>query len=421
MTNSRMLAVLAGASLVFVACGTTGTSGTTSKGTIKIGVELPESGKEASNGLPTLNGVKYYVQTHSTIKGFTIEVENLDDAVNGVHDPSKGAQNMQTLVADAKVLGVVGPFNSGVAKAEIPVANQASLVMVSPANTNECLTQDFPAPECTFKPADLRPTGNNNYFRVAATDNRQGPALADYAVKTLGLKNVCVADDGETYGQGIANNFKKELVAKGAALADYKDYTDIKNTNDFKPFWAKCVQAHADGVYFGGTDSNKVCIARQQMKAAGLNVPFMGGDGIVTSQCITDAADNVDNMYGTVAAVDATQVGSAKSVITGFKTAFTAASDFGAYTIPAYDCAGVILDAISRAIDAANGNMPTRAQVRTALAATKAFGGALGTFGFDANGDTTLPVITIYKVGAAPGLTGSTPKDWVYADQVTFS
>src|SRR6202011_5107006 len=108
------------------ACGSSSGGGTTAnKGTIKIGVELPESGKEASNGIPTLNGVKYAVQKQMTIKGFTIEINNLDDAVNGVHDPQKGAQNVQSFVADTKVLGFVGPFNSSVAKAEIPVANAA--------------------------------------------------------------------------------------------------------------------------------------------------------------------------------------------------------------------------------------------------------------------------------------------------------
>ena len=399
------------------ACGSS-SSGSANKGTIKIGVELPESGKEASNGLPTLNGVKYAVQKVGSIKGYTLAVENKDDAVNGSHDPTKGAQNITELVADPEVLGVVGPFNSSVAKAEIPVANAANLSIISPANTNECLTQSFPPPECDFKPGDLRPSGKNNYFRVAATDNLQGPGLADYAYDKLGLKKVAVASDNQTYGKGIAQNFAKEFIAKGGALALPEKDIDSKSTNDFKSLLNSMKAAGADGLYFGGTDSDNVCVARQQMKGVGFNVPFMGGDGIVTSQCITDAADNSDNMYGTVAAVDATKLPAAAATITDYKKSFPAASDFGAYTMPAYDCATILIQAIGRAIDDAGGGMPTREQVRAEVAKTSGYQGVLGTTSFDANGDTSNKVISIYKIGPAPGLTGATPKDWIWDAQV---
>jgi branched-chain amino acid transport system substrate-binding protein len=401
------------------ACGSSSGGGTTAnKGTIKIGVELPESGKEASNGLPTLNGVKFAVQKVGSIKGFTLAVENKDDAVNGSHDATKGAQNIRDLVADNQVLGVVGPFNSSVAQAEIPVANAANLTIISPANTSECLTQSFAPPECAFKPSDLRPNGKNNYFRVAATDTLQGPAMADYAYAKLSLKNVAVASDNQTYGKGIAQNFAKEFVTKGGKIAGPEHDIDSKSTNDFKSLLNSMKAAGADGLYFGGTDSDNVCVARQQMKGVGLDVPFMGGDGIVTGQCIKDAADNVDNMFGTVAAVDATQLPAAKSLIDEFKKSFSSPSDFGAYTMPAYDCAKILIDAIGRAIDDAGGNTPSRDQVRAQVAKTTNYQGALGTIGFDSNGDTTNRIISVYKIGAAPGLTGSTPKDWVWVSQV---
>jgi branched-chain amino acid transport system substrate-binding protein len=400
------------------ACGSSSSGGAANKGTIKIGVELPESGKEASNGLPTLNGVKFAVQKVGSIKGFTLAVENKDDAVNGSHDATKGAQNIRDLVADNLVMGVIGPFNSSVAQAEIPVANAANLTIISPANTSECLTQSFPPPECAFKPSDLRPNGKNNYFRVAATDTLQGPAMADYAYDTLKLKNVAVASDNQTYGKGIAQNFAIEFKKKGGAIAGSEHDIDSKSTNDFKSILNEMKAANADGLYFGGTDSDNVCIARQQMKGVGLNVPFMGGDGVVTGQCIKDAADNVDNMFGTVAAVDATQLPAAKSIIDDFKKSFSAATDFGAYTMPAYDCAKILIDAIGRAIDDAGGNMPSRDQVRAQVAKTKDYTGALGTIGFDSNGDTTNRIISVYKIGPAPGISGSTPKDWVWVSQV---
>ena len=232
MRLSKLLAGLAVASVALAACGTS-SGGTANKGTIKIGVDLPESGAEASDGIPTLNGVKYAVQTAGTVEGFTIQVSNLDDAVNGVHDPQKGAQNMQQFVSDSAVLGVVGPFNSNVARAEIPISNRAHLAQISPANTNQCLTKNVYIPttlgapkDITCKdagilaPADLRPTGINNYFRVATTDDLQGPAMADFAYDTLGVKKLAVWDDQEPFGLGVANNFAKEFTKKGGTIVD---------------------------------------------------------------------------------------------------------------------------------------------------------------------------------------------------------
>ena len=406
---------LGAASLVgLAACGSSGPAG--SKGVIKIGVELPQSGKEASNGIPTLNGVKFAVQKRGEIKGFTIEIDNRDDAVNGVHDPAKGAQNVDAFVADSKVLGFVGPFNSNVAKAEIPKAAAAHMAMISPANTNQCLTKNLPAPECDYQASDLRKGAPNPYFRLAATDDFQGPAMADYAYDTLGIKKTAVASDNETYRKGIADSFQKEFIKKGGDASPRQDFPPPRD--NFKPFESQANSAGAKGLYFGGTDSNKACVARQQMKGAGFDAPFMGVDGVVTSQCITDAADNVDNMYGTVAAADATQIPEAKPTIDEFKKAFPDASAFGAYTMPAYDCANVLLDAISRAIDDAGGNMPTREQVRNQMTKTKDFKGVLGETEFDENGDTTNRIISIYAIGPAPGLTGATPKDWIWKASV---
>ena len=401
------------------ACGSSSTAG--NKGTIKIGVDLPESGNETSNGIPTLNGVKFAVQEAGSIKGFTLAVENKDDAVNGAHDPQKGVQNVRDLIADTAVLAMIGPFNSSVARAEIPVTNQSHLAQISPANTNQCLTKDIYIPTSLGVPKDiscpdaglptpaaLRPSSPNNYFRVATTDDLQGPAMADYAYDTLHLKNIAVASDNQVYGKGIADTFSQEFKHKGGAIAGRQDF-DTTTTNDFKPFFSG--NKTADGVYFGGTDATKVCVARSQQKGV-LDVPFMGGDGIVTSQCLKDAANNAAGMFGTTATADATKVAASASIIANFKKAFPNKDDFGAYTMPAYDATKIEIAAIGRAIDAAGGNMPTRLQVTNEVAKTKNYTGALGTYSFNDRGDTTAHILTIYK-------TTGTPLDWNSIDVVT--
>jgi branched-chain amino acid transport system substrate-binding protein len=427
MRLPKLLAGAALASVVLAACGTGGGGGTANKGTIKIGVDLPESGAEASNGIPTLNGVKYAVQTAGSVEGYTIQVFNLDDAVNGVHDPQKGAQNMQQFVADSKVLGVVGPFNSNVARAEIPISNRAKLAQISPANTNQCLTKNIYIPttlgapkDITCKdagilaPADLRPTGVNNYFRVATTDDLQGPAMADYAVDTLKITKVGIASDNEVYGKGIADTFAAEFKNKGGTVVKRQDF-NTKSTNDFRGFLQSAKGAGAQGIYFGGTDSNKGCIVRAQAKGIfAADSPYMGGDGLQTGQCLKDAADNAAGIYAAVAAPNAEQIPASKSIIDGFKKAFPNKDDFGAYSMPADDCAKILIEAIRRAIKANNGNMPTRDAVRAEVAKTKDFTGALGKTTFDENGDTSLKIISIYQAKGSP-------VDWSWVTQIDFA
>ena len=428
--RARFLAIAAGAAFAVFACGGTSPSGggTATKGTFKIGVDLPESGAAASSGLPTLHGVELAVKQVNDaggVEGYKVEVDNHDDAVSGSYNEQKGVQNVQQMIADSKVLGMVGPFNSAVAKAEIPVAAPAHFTMVSPSNTNPCLTKDVP--DCAYHPQDLRHGNANNYFRVVTTDDNQGPAMADYAYKDLGIKKIAVLSDSTVFGVGIANTFQAQFKKDGG---DYlrKDY-DPASVTDFRSFLQAFKDFGAAGLYVGGTDDKKACVPRSQMKAIGFDVPYLGGDGIETSQCLDDAGDNNLNVSSTSAGADATQTPSAKSAVDAFKKQFPGPNDFGGYSIQAYDAANALLQAIGRAIKGNNGNIPSREQVRSEMAKTKGFKGAIGTYNFDSTGDTDLKIVSVYTSKQAPdpaattGVCSTKNKNvcYVWAKQFNFS
>lgn len=421
--KSKLLAGMAFASLILAACGTSSTGATqTIKGTIKIGIDLPVTGADASDGLPTQKGAQLAIQKAGKVCGasshtdacFTLQDFPLDDAVNGVHDPAQGGKNMQQFVSDSAVLGMVGPFNSSVARVEIPIANTVGLAMVSPANTNECLTQEPADGHCAGQAAKLRPTGKNNYFRVCTTDLIQGPAGADFAYKKLSKTKVYVLNDQQTYGLGIAQNFAKQFKADGGTVlnSDLGGFDPASATvSDFKAKINQAKSLGADVVYYGGTTATKGGLVRKAMQGI-LDVPYVAGDGISGTQFLTDAAPNAANSYFTVAGPYAQKLASAATFLTDYKTKY--GEDSGAYSAQAYDAAGVIIAAISRAIDDAGGNMPTRDQVTAQVAKTHGYSGVIGTTTLDASGDTTLKIITIYKWN--PDTSKSD-----YADQVTVS
>ncbi|HEY6174601.1 MAG TPA: hypothetical protein VIX73_09170, partial [Kofleriaceae bacterium] len=94
----------------------------------------------------------------------------------------------------------------------------------------------------------------------------------------------------------------------------------------------------------------------------------------------------------------------ATGTIRAFKSVFSRASEFGPLTMPAYDATAVLYAAIGRAINAAGGGLPTRTDVIAELARTSGFDGTTGTLGFDASGDATSRVISIFEAtGPAPG------------------
>jgi branched-chain amino acid transport system substrate-binding protein len=403
----KVIAIMASAAFIGFACGGGGTSGGGgNQGEIHIGVEMPLSGTEGSQGQPILKGAQYAVQrAGGSIKGFTLKVVSYDDAVNGTHDPQKGAQNVQSMVGDPKLLAFVGPLNSSVAKAEIPIAADAHLAMVSPANTNPCLTKDQADPranydaQCGGLAGQLRKGNPNNYFRTVTTDDYQGPALADYFVDSLKVTKVAVSSDNQTYGKGIADSFIAELKHKNGEVAGQRFDYDAQNQHDWKPWLTAAKAAGAQAIYCGGLTSTSCCNVRAQMKGIfDVNTPFGGGDGIIQdSECVKAAGDMSPNVYATIAAVDPTKVPSAKSIIDGYKKAFPAATDYTAYSIVSIDSAGIEIAAIGRAIDNAGGKMPTRDQVRTEVAKTKNYQGALGSTSFDDKGDTNQKIISIYK------------------------
>src|ERR1700730_11158867 len=172
---------------ILAACGSgsTGTGATTptvaANKVIKIGTDFPTSGKDESGGKPAENGAHLAVDqanANKTIPGYTLQFDPMNDVgPSGAHDAAVGKANVTAMIGDALVAGVVGPFNSGVAEADMPVANQAPIALISPSNTFPCLTENSAASQCTGSNnilSQLRPTGNVTYFRIPTTDDHQG-------------------------------------------------------------------------------------------------------------------------------------------------------------------------------------------------------------------------------------------------------
>jgi branched-chain amino acid transport system substrate-binding protein len=417
--NFRKLSALAGVSVLAVAAcsqNPPGSGGGGGGGTaVKVGIELPMTGGEAPNGVPTANGVALALD-QIKVPGFNITINQQDDAVNGKHDANQGAKNITTLANDSQVVFVVGPYNSSVAQAEIPVSNASGLMQCSPANTAVQLTK----PWGTAKPTDLRKTNPDKiaYVRVATTDDIQGAGGADIVAHTINAKTVYVLDDTQTYGKGLADAFTTAFQTFGGQVVKRESAPD--KTTDFTSYVTNVKGANPSAVYYGGVTTSGLGLFRKQMAAQGLNnIPFAGGDGVVDGGLATASSflniageDGAMNAFGTVAAVH--DIPNPDKFAAEYKAKFK--TDPGAYSAPAYACTQVFLQALKDASASAGGDL---AKLREAIRAyvadpSKSYDTVLGKFNFDKDGDTSQHTISYYKYDPAK-------KDWAFFKQRDFA
>jgi len=361
--------------------------------TVKIGIDMPLSGADASDGQPTANGAILAME-QADARGFaggrfTVQPDLLDDAVQGKHDPAAGAQNVKTFIGDSSVLAMIGPFNSNVAKSEIPLTNDAGLAQIAPSTVADGLTVGPEAAALRESHPDL-----NAFFRVCTRDSRQGAALAAYALKR-GWKRIYVIDDNETYGKDLADVFVADLGAHGGTVLGRDHVT--ANQQDFRALLTKAKSLAPQAIFFGGTSSTGGGLIRRQMADAGMRVvPYIGGDGISDETFVQQAGDMADGTYYAVAAPDALKLTSARAFVAAYRKRFGAAP--GPYSANAYAAAEVALAAIEKAIAGENGGVPTRAEVLRAVSQTRGLPTPIGPIGFDAHGDTTSPILTLVEI-----------------------
>lgn len=408
MKFARVGAALAAAAIVVSACGGSAGSGKV----IKIGITLPLSGSSLASAGPARDGALLAIKQFK-LDGYTVETVVLDHAVNGVHDPQQGAKDMTTLVGTEGVVGVVGPFNSSVAKVQIPISNEAGLLQCSPANTNPDLTKGDPGKELRAKNPD-----KINYIRVATTDDIQGPAVAQFGFKK-GLKTVAIIDDTETYGKGLADAFSAEWEKLGGTVVGREGAP--KGTSDYTAILTKFAASNPDAVFYGGVTATGGGLVRKQMAQAGLDpakVAYLGGDGIqdglgsTAGSFINIAGADAVNSYSSVAAIH--DIPDAAKFAEAYKAEYKV--DPGAYSASGYACAQIILASIATAAKAGD---VTKEAVRAAATNTSSsFDTVLGKVSFDAVGDTTQKIISLYSVDMTAGSDKS--GDWVFAEQVDY-
>jgi branched-chain amino acid transport system substrate-binding protein len=232
------------------------------KGTIKIATQSPLSGGQAALGEGIKNGAQLAIeQLKGPIEalGFKVELVPFDDQAK----PDVGVANAKQLVNDPDILAVIGHLNSGVAIPSSETYKDYDLVMVSPANTNPCITD----------------RGYLVVNRVCGRDDVQGAVGAEFAFNELKVKTAFVIHDKTTYGQGVAEFFKKRFEELGGKVLGFEGTEEKAN---FDPLITAIQAANPELIYFGGIyDQAGVFFKQAREKGVKADLPGAGRDGLL--------------------------------------------------------------------------------------------------------------------------------------------
>lgn len=385
-SHMKFAVPIVAAALALSACGTRGEDGNAgatgdAKKTVKIGVIAPLSGDLSALGKGIQHSVELAVMQANeanAVPGWEIKVEPVDDEGKA----EVGKNGATKLASDDEVAAVVGNLNSSVSQQTQPVFAAANIVQISPANTGPALTMG----------ADLKSRPYKSFFRTCTTDIIQGKFAAQFLLDQ-GIKSVATIHDKKTYGQGLVTYFTEAFKAGGGTIVAAE--TINPDESNYGPVVSKVAPSKPQAVYYGGEYPQAGPLS-QQMKAAGLNVPLMGGDGIYDPTFIQLAGAPSNGDLATSVGEPTEKSEAGKKFLADYEAANFAepAAAYGGYS---YDAAKAIIEGLKVALKDAEDVKGQRLAIVDAVGKVS-FDGVTGKVGFDEFGDTTVKVISGYKV-----------------------
>jgi ABC-type branched-subunit amino acid transport system substrate-binding protein/DNA-binding beta-propeller fold protein YncE len=305
--------------------------------------------------------------------------------------PESCRRNARALADAPRVIGVIGPFNSDCAVAQIPVLNRAPggpLAVVNGSSTLVGLTHRGPG-TLPGEPQSYYPRGVRNFARVVAADDVQGAADALMA-RRLGVRSLYVLDNQEQYGIAVAASVRATARKLGIDIAGSGSW-EIQGRS-FIRLAKRIDRTGADGVFLGGAISTREWKLLKDLRAVlGPRVQFLAPDGFSAFEMLIQRAGRAtEGLVVSFAAVPGMHLPAAgRRFVKAFEKAIGGRAS--PFSITVAQATGVLLDAIA----ASDG---TRASVTRNLFRTRVENGILGSFEIDANGDTTAAGVTMYRI-----------------------
>lgn len=325
--------------------------------------------------------------------GVAVKYISLDDstAQAGTWDPGQTSENARKALRDPKTVAYMGEFNSGASAISIPILNQGGVPQISPTNTYVGLTTNEPGSE-KGEPQKYYPTGKRTFARIAPRDSIQGQALLTLT-KEDGCSKVAIGNDQETFGAGLARIMDIKAQASGVNIVA-NDPVD-KSSSNFRAYAQGLKTKGADCFVFAGVTASGAVQVVKDVATAIPDIKIYGPDGTCESG-FTNPDDGgipasiADQVQCTVATLDLESYPGGKDFLDKW-TAKYRDNNPDPYAIYGYDTANLVLEIIRSG--------GTDKEKFLAKLQSIEYDGALGTYSFDENGDSSLTDYGVYEVG----------------------
>jgi branched-chain amino acid transport system substrate-binding protein len=298
-------------------------------------------------------------------------------------------QNARAYVRTKRVVGVIGPSNSGCAAEQIPIVSRKSagpLALVSPNTSFDGLTRTFRG---RFG-ASYYPDGLRSYVRVFPRDRAEAIVAARLAAQ-LGARRAVVVHQGlaDPWIAARTLPFVEEASNLGLSVRGFDSRTlNARKRSTYARLATRVADARPDAVFLAGYLWDAKLLVEQIRAVVGPDVPLMAPESFAFHGRARGLGPSGEGLY-------VLDLGAARDRLPvagrGFLRALGLSPADGGWAPEAGQAAEVLLDAIARSDG-------TRASVVDELHETKVENGILGSFSFDRFGDMVPASVSIYRV-----------------------
>ena len=333
---------------------------------IPVGQFASLTGGQASFGQSTDKGVQLAlaeINAAGGVLGQPLRIITKDNQSK----PGETSTAVRELISRNKVVALIGEVASGRSLEAAPIAQRSGIPMISPASTNEKVTE----------------TGDH-IFRVCFIDPFQGTVCAKFSRKLGFTKAGIITDVSKDYSLGLAKSFKQEFTANGGVITGEQSYS-----GGDKDFSAQLTAIKADNpqVIFLPAYYTEAPLIIRQARQLGITVPFIGGDGWDSPELVGVGGSSVEGCYFSNHFSDQSKDPLVVAFVDAYRKKYNGEPD--AMVALGYDSVYLLADAMKRA------GTTDPAKVNAAIAATRDFPGVTGKITLDAHRNPTKSAVML--------------------------
>lgn len=364
---------------------------------------LPLRGPAAPEGRSIARGIRLALREAGSRDGmYVVRYRSLTDAIpgHGPWDAQQTAANARKALIDPAAVAYIGEFDSAATQISLPILNQAGIPQISPWSPYVGLTQTVPGTTAPGEPGHYYPTRVRTFLRIAPDDAVQAGAMLQtlhdqdcsrlailhsgagapgFAQELSGLLNT----ERLHYGlrivsiaavPAIGGPLRRYLLGLRNQLTGCLAYVGALST----PAEVALADVHVTLPHAELIASDRACAAIRNRPAVRLRLVTLSS----SLRCTYPAAASSSPDYA--------------GWLSAWQRAYGAAARPDVWAAYGYAAMRLILQELA----ALGSSAESRAHLLKGLFAARVHTAALGGFGFDANGDTTLRSYGLYELRA---------------------